>query len=85
MCNPKGHTLLALIFEIVQVSVADCKGTGANANFQSLSMKCTVCVAKDWVATDVQASMVSAMPELAEVASFSTRAFISAFPLALRV
>ena len=44
-------------------------------------MKCTVCVAEDWVATDVHAS-VSATPE---VAAFSRRAFISAFPLALRV
>ena len=78
------HTfsLECLIFEIVQVTVADCKGTGANANFQSLSMKCTVCVAEDWVATDVHALVVSATPE---VASFSRRAFISAFPLALRV
>ena len=75
------HTL-ALIFEIVQVSVADRKGTGANANFQSLSMKCTVCVAEDWVATDVHASVVSAAPE---VGSFSRRAFIYAFPLALRL
>ena len=49
-------------------------------------MKCTVYVVEDWVATDVHAadhaSVVSATPE---VASFSTRAFISAFPLALRV
>ena len=49
---------------------------------QSLSMKCTVCVAEDWVATDVHASVVSATPE---VASFSRRAFISAFPSVLRV
>ena len=76
------NLLLALIFEIVQVTAPDCKGTGANANFQSLSIKCTLCVAEDWLATDVHASVVSATPT---VASFSRRAFISFFPLALRV
>ena len=74
------HTFCLDTFEIVQVTVADYKGTGANANFQSLSMKCTVCVAEDWMATNVHASEVSATPE---VVSFSGRAFISAFPLAL--